>query len=300
MEFVCTKNNMPDLFVFFKKAGDKNIHRPLLSMFKIDSATRTVPIFHIGFQENMGYLSSNKIVSGVMVFEVLEGYPLQEMMFNKPYSDKYFRKTNDRCLEDLDPMDFYCIQKNNKDAYGDFVLKNLKFIDTKMSQSAEDFSRRIIASFVCTSMENFRLPFFFNYFMSDDYDHHIIRDKSEIDNIKKDIKAFGDKLPKEVYQQCINDLNGSNSFSKEVIQNFTNDLGENISSLETIIILVDKVFSDIQYNWYIRAKHKKGDPIFKMRDFISTFYNYKNEYEYEHAQYRGDLEFLKIYRGEHK
>ena len=87
MEFVCTKNNMPDVFVFFKRNGDKNIHRPMISMFKIDSATRTIPIFHIGFKENMGYLSANKIVSGVMVFEVLEGYPLQEMMFNQPYKD---------------------------------------------------------------------------------------------------------------------------------------------------------------------------------------------------------------------
>ena len=35
-----------------------------------------------------------------------------------------------------------------------------------------------------------------------------------------------------------------------------------------------------------------------MRDFISIFYKFKNKYEYEHAQYRGDLEFLKIYREE--
>ncbi len=286
MEFVCTKNNMPDLFVFFKKAGDKNIHRPLLSMFKIDSATRTVPIFHIGFQENMGYLSSNKIVSGVMVFEVLEGYPLQEMMFNQPSGDGWFRRTKDRCLEDLDPMDFYCIQKNNKDAYGDFVLKNLKFIDTKMSQSAEDFSRRIIASFVCTSMDNFRLPYFFNYFMSDDYDHHIIRDKNEVEDIKKDIQAFGDKLPKEVYNECVQAIGETLSW------------GGDDSQSSTLVNLIEKLFVKIQSDWYLRLKHKRGCPIFKMRDFISIFYKFKNKYEYEHAQYRGDLEFLKIYREE--
>lgn len=283
MEFICTKNNMPDLFVFFHKTGQKNIHRPLLSMFKIDSATRTIPIFHIGFEQNMGYLSSNKIVSGVMVFEVLEGYPLQELMFNTPTGDNTFSKTKDRCLEDLDPLDFYCIQKNNKDAYGDFILKNLKFVDTKMSQSAEDFSRRLIASFVCTSMENFRLPYFFNYFMSDDYSHHIIRNKEEIDDIKKDIQAFSDKLPKEVYQQCVNDLGETINFNLPD------------SNSEMLQALVDQLFSKIQYDWYRRARHKRGCPIFRMRDFISTFYKFKNKYEYEHSTNRGDLEFLKVY-----
>lgn len=288
MEFVCTKNNMPDLFVFFKRNGDKNIHRPMISMFKIDSATRTIPIFHIGFKENMGYLSANKIVSGVMVFEVLEGYPLQEMMFNQPYKDGWFRKPKDRCLEDLDPMDFYCIQKNNKDAYGDFILKNLKFVDTKMSQSADDFSRRIIASFVCTSMECFRLPYFFNYFMSDDYDHHVIRDKGEVDDIKKDIEAFADNLPKEIYLECI----------QATGEKVDTDIPSNNSSI--LINLIDQLFVKIKNDWFRRVKFKKDCPIFKMRDFISIFYRYKNQYEYKHAQFRGDLEFLKVYRGEDK
>lgn len=288
MEFVCTKNNMPDLFVFFKKPGESNIHRPLLSMFKIDSATRTIPLFHLGFKQNMGFLSSNKIVTGVMVFEVLEGYPLQEMMFNQPYADNWFRRNKDRCLEDLDPMDFYCIQKNNKDAYGDFVLKNLKFVDTKMSQSAEDFSRKLIASFVCSSIENFRLPFFFNYFMSDDYDHHIIRSEEEFKNILKDVEAFGDKLPKQIYKNCAYATGETLEF--------------NIGSSQSIILtdLLYKLFEKIKNDWFLRKKHKRASPILRMRDFISMFYGCKNDYEYQNAEYRGDLEFLKVYRDKEK
>ena len=81
MDFVVTKNSLVDLNVFFYKKGMINIHRPMLSMLKIDSSRQTEPFFHIGFKHNMGYSSSNQIISGVMIFEVLEGYPLQSILF---------------------------------------------------------------------------------------------------------------------------------------------------------------------------------------------------------------------------
>jgi len=69
---------------------------------------------------------------------------------------------------------------------------------TQYNQSTTDFSRRLVATFVAESKENFRIPFFFNYFKSDIYSSHIIRDKKEkyrrlsqraIEYLKKSIKG---------------------------------------------------------------------------------------------------------------
>lgn len=80
-------------------------------MLKIDSSRQTTPLYHIGFKDNMGYLSSNQIVSGVMVFEVLEGYPLQSLLFiNNDKEGTPFQQS----LEELEAMDFYVIQKGIK------------------------------------------------------------------------------------------------------------------------------------------------------------------------------------------
>ena len=274
MDFVVTKNSLVDLNVFFYKKGMTNIHRPMLSMLKIDSSRQTEPFFHIGFKHNMGYSSSNQIISGVMVFEVLEGYPLQSILFiNNDNSNKPYKQT----LEELDSLDFYCVQKRNEDPYGDFVLKNVKFVNTQYNQSTTDFSRRLVATFVAESKENFRIPFFFNYFKSDIYSAHIIRDKKEIDEIKKDLNNTWDRLPKDIKQYCIYALG----------------LELKDDDLETIKEAIQKTWEKIYINKIIgNTTLKKDSPLYRMREFIRVYYNYANQLNYYLAKARGDLDFL--------
>lgn len=49
-------------------------------------------------------------------------------------------------------------KKESRSLWG-FCLKNVKFIDTKMTQSTEEFSRRIMATYVAESKIPFRIPF---------------------------------------------------------------------------------------------------------------------------------------------
>ena len=274
MDFIVTKNSLVDLNVFFYKKGMINIHRPMISMLKIDSSNHSEPFFHIGFKHNMGYSSSNHIISGVMIFEVLEGYPLQSILFinndspNKPYKQS---------LEELDSMDLYCVQKRNEDPYGDFVLKNVKFINTQYNQSTSDFSRRLVATFVAESKENFRIPFFFNHFKSDVYSSHIIRDKKEIDEIKKDLNNTWDRLPKDIKSDCIYALG----------------LDLRDLELETIKEALDNVWKKIYLNKILgNTKVDKTTPLYRMREFIRVYYDYANQLNYYLAKARGDLDFL--------
>ena len=273
MDFIVTKNSLTDLNVFFYKKGMTNIHRPMISMLKIDSSRHAEPFFHIGFKHNMGYSSSNHIISGVMVFEVLEGYPMQSILFTnndskvKPYMQS---------LEELESMDFYCVQKRNEDPFGDFVLKNVKFINTQYNQSTSDFSRKLVATFIAESKENFRIPFFFNHFKSDIYSAHLVRSESEIAAIKKDLDNTWDRLPPEVKKECMN-----------VFEMKDNDDTETIKEMITKVwnkICVDKITGN--------NKITKNSAQYRMREFIRVYYAYANQLNYYLAKARGDLDFL--------
>lgn len=282
MELVLTKNNLIELNVFFYKKGFTNIHRPFISMLKIDSAMKTSPIFHIGFKDNMGFTSGNKVYSGVMVFEVLEGYPMQSIMFTN--NSNPGKITNyQQSLEDLQPMDFYCIQKKNKDPYGDFVLKNVKFIDTRMTQSTQDYARRIIATFVCSEKVPFRFPYFFNEFKSDNYSSHLVRKEEEIIAICKDIEELNGVL--------------TNEQIKEYYKILSMDLfvkGE----IKTIQLQskLKETFEEVVNDFVYRKTMKRYSAIFRIRNFIAAFYKFRNEYVYSHPDkfVRGDLDFLKF------
>lgn len=276
MDFVITKNGLSDLNVFFYKPGITNIHRPIISMLKIDSSKQVEPFFHIGFKQNMGYSSSNQITSGVMIFEVLEGYPLQSLLFtNNDTKGKAYIQS----VEELEAMDLYVIQKENKDPYGDFVLRNVKFINTQLNQSVTDFSRRIVATFICEGKIPFRIPFFFNHFKSDIYSSHIIRNKEEIDNIKKDVSNTWNRLPDERKQECIEALGIAI---------------ENYKDVFNILKAIDDTWKQIYLDKITGVKLQKQSALYKMREFIRVYYVYANQLNYHIAKARGDLEFLKF------
>lgn len=282
MELVLTKNNLVDLNVFFYKKGFTNIHRPFISMLKIDSAMKTSPIFHIGFKDNMGFTKGNRIYTGIMVFEVLEGYPMQSIMFTNNSSSSVTTVKYQQSLEDLEVMDFYCIQKNNEDPYGDFVLKNVRFIDTRMTQSTQDFTRKIVATFVCSDKIPFKFPYFFNQFKSDVYSSHIVRRQSEIDAICEDIRDISYAISEErlltYYKILSNDK-----------------MAKNISS-EIIVKLLNDQFKVAIDDFIYRRNMGRRAAIFRIRDFIAVFYKFRNAYVYAHPEKhaRGDLDFLKF------
>lgn len=283
MDFTITKNSATDLNLFFYKKGMTNIHRPFLSLLKIDSSKQADAFFHIGFKQNMGFSSTNPIISGVMIFEVLEGYPMQSIMFiNNEEVSKPFKQS----LEDLEPMDLYCIQKRNEDPWGDFVLKNVKFIDTKYNQSVDDFSRRLIATFVAESRESFRVPFFYNFFKSDTYENHIIRSSSEVEDIKKDIDCTWSLIP--VYKKL--EIAKALRIPIEEFKRNSKILLEQVELKKTI----DHLWKLAVLDTLKGTKKTIHSPIFILRDFITVYYKYTNELNYKRSLARGDLDFLQF------
>lgn len=264
MEFKITKNNFPDLNCFFKKRGFQNISRPCISYLKVDSSSRIQPIYHIGFHDNMGFLDSIKINAGIMVFEVLEGYPLQDLLLsnNKNSLPKGYKFR----LEDLESMDFYCVQNKNEDVYGDFILKNLKFTGTKLEQSTENFGRRMIAEFICSSMIPFRISSVNNHFISDDYDYHIIRNKNEITEIIKDIQQVADKIPASLARRLITILTGNKNFKLSSDFDMGND----------IIIALNKTFQEMILDYVKKSPYNDKLAVFRIQKFIAEFYKFKN------------------------
>lgn len=273
MNVVITKNNFHELNCFFTRNGLNNISRPDISYLKIDSASNIQPIFHIGFKENMGFIDSFKINGGVFVFEVLSGYPLQDLLFshNQTVNSKKNYKFR---LEDLDPMDFYCVQSKNEDIFGDFVLKNLKFISTKMDQSADNYGRRIIAEFICSEMLPFQIPYFYNNFISDNYDYHIIRDKNEIINIQKDIVSISSLITNNMLEKYINILYPTNKLEINL------DYGVSYI-LNTAL---DDVFNNLVIEYISRKKTSSDSSVIKLQLFIKEFYNFKNKIGEEQAR----------------
>lgn len=275
MSLILTKNNFSQLNCFFTKRGLENISRPTISYIKVDSSTRIQPVFHIGFKENMGFLDSFKINGGAMIFEVLEGYPLQDLLFKNNKSHDDFKKMKFR-LEDLEPMDFYCIQNRNKDIFGDFVLKNLKFINTKMDQGTSNFGRKIIAEFICSEMIPFQIPFFYNKFISDNYEYHIIRDKKEIEYIKEDLMSMSGQIPKNVFEKCIKALN--------IKTNYKNENNEIIDSITILIDGLEQKFQEYLYDYLILKPVTENSAIIRIQLFIKEFYTFKNRICEEEAR----------------
>lgn len=273
MNVVITKNNFHELNCFFTRNGLNNISRPDISYLKIDSASNIQPIFHIGFKENMGFIDSFKINGGVFVFEVLSGYPLQDLLFshNQTVNSKKNYKFR---LEDLDPMDFYCVQSKNEDIFGDFVLKNLKFISTKMDQGADNYGRRIIAEFICSEMLPFQIPYFYNNFISDNYDYHIIRDKNEIINIQKDIVSISSLITNNMLEKYINILYPTNK--PEI------NLDYGVSYI--LNTALDDVFNNLVIEYISRKKTSSDSSVIKLQLFIKEFYNFKNKIGEEQAR----------------
>lgn len=265
MSYIIAKNTFPELNCFFTRDNLENISRPRISYLKIDSASRSQLIFHNGFSENMGSLKSFKINAGVMIFEVLEGYPLQDLLFknNKINTSYKFR------LEDLGPLDFYCVQKNDMDIYGDFVLKNLKFTSSRMEQSVENYGRRIIAEFQCSEAIPFRMPYFHNKFISDDYEYHIIRDKKEIYQICEDIESFSENISKKLFLECFAELDGK-------FYNY-----DNVSFNQYAFILTEEVkrnFKLLVLDMITKKTMNENSPVLRLQRFIKIFYTYKNKF----------------------
>ena len=271
MSFTITKNNFHDLNCFFTKNGLQNISRPNISYLKIDSATNIQPVFHIGFKENMGFIDSVKINGGIIIFEVLEGYPLQDLLFSYNKNISNIKNYKFR-LEDLDQMDFYCIQSENKDIFGDFILKKLKFISSKMDQSVENFGRRIIAEFICTEMLPFKIPYFYNNFISDNYNYHIIRDKKEIENIKKDIIDIAERITQNMFENYISILKPS--FEIDSDYDISNALQDSL----------DNVFDSMVFEYITKKTITEKSSVIKLPLFIKEFYSFKNKIGEETAR----------------
>jgi hypothetical protein len=273
MNVVITKNNFHELNCFFTRNGLNNISRPDISYLKIDSASNIQPIFHIGFKENMGFIDSFKINGGVFVFEVLSGYPLQDLLFSHNQTANSKKNYKFR-LEDLDPMDFYCVQSKNEDIFGDFVLKNLKFISTKMDQSADNYGRRIIAEFICSEMLPFQIPYFYNNFISDNYDYHIIRDKNEITNIQKDIVSVSSLITNSMLEKYINILYPTNK----------PEINLDYGASYILNTALDDIFNNLVIEYVSRQKTSNDSSVIKLQLFIKEFYNFKNKIGEEQAR----------------
>ncbi|MGL5715271.1 MAG: hypothetical protein ACRCX2_19800 [Paraclostridium sp.] len=265
---ILTKNSLTQLDVFFWKNSFQNIHRPNLSYLKLDSFSEVKQAFHIGFEESMGFLKSYTSHVGVMVFEVLEGYPLQSLLlYNNEQKGIHEGFMYD--LKDLEPMDFFCIQENGDDPYGDFILKNVKFYATKMEQGVNSPGRKLVAQFVCSGMFPFKLPYFYNSFISDNYNHHVVRSKKEIEDICLDIVSLNG-----VYSND-NDLNTELSLS------FRRALRVDTSNEEDLDTLLHN-----KWKSFISSYSRNNNNVFyqyqeikDILEFIKVFYSWKNQYE---------------------
>ncbi|MGL5712419.1 MAG: hypothetical protein ACRCX2_05315 [Paraclostridium sp.] len=284
---VLTKNSLTQLDVFFWKKSFQNIHRPDLSYLKIDSFTEVKQAFHIGFQESMGFLKSFTSHVGVMVFEVLEGYPLQSLlMYNN--ERKGIREGFLYDIKDLEPMDFFCVQEQGDDPYGDFILKNVKFYSTKMEQGVNSPGRKLVAQFVCSGMIPFKIPYFYNNFISDNYNHHVVRNKDEIEQICLDIYGFNG-----VYSDDA-------ALNSELNSRFR-------GALKVHTALNQSLDEDLKTKWksFVASYSKNKENAFYMYkeiqdilEFIKVFYEWKNRYELKRIKTDTRMKELLNYLGE--
>ncbi|MGL6099084.1 MAG: hypothetical protein ACRCZ9_03430 [Fusobacteriaceae bacterium] len=265
---ILTKNSLTQLDVFFWKNSFQNIHRPDLSYLKIDSFTDVKQAFHIGFQESMGFLKSFTSHVGVMVFEVLEGHPLQSLLIynneKKGIRDGFLYD-----IKDLEPMDFFCVQENGDDPYGDFILKNVKFYATKMEQGVNSPGRKMAAQFVCSGMVPFKIPYFYNNFISDNYNHHVVRNKDEIDQICLDIYGLNGIYSTDV---ALND---------ELTNRFRRALKVNTDNKESLDTQLESKWKSFikSYSRNYENSFYQYKEIQDILEFIKVFYEWKNRYE---------------------
>lgn len=277
MSIILTKNSLTDVNVFFYRNDFTNIHRPLISFLKIDDATKIEPVFHIGIDKAMGFLSSYSIVAGIMVFEVLEGTPLQELIFIE--NDNTTTDSYKFSITELPPMDLYVIQKQNQDPFGDFILTDLKFTSTKMEQNIEVPGRKLIAEFVCTSKKAFRIPYFYNNFKSDNYRNHFIRSKKEIEQIYQDIQMVENDIPERI----LDELNLTFNLNKENVY----------SVFET---LYDDFIRHYKYG-LMSIPIRRMETARKLSIAIFIFYEWKNKFEESRINDNSKLGFLSFENG---
>lgn len=285
---ILTKNSLSQLDVFFWKSNFQNIHRPNISHLKIDSYKESKQAFHIGFKEAMGFLDSYEICTGLMVFEVLEGYPLQSLLIYNNENAKLGDSLK-FSLTDLEPMDFFCINEHGDDPYGDFVLKNVKFYSTELNQGIDSPGRKIIARFVCSGKKAFKIPYFYNNFISDNYSHHIVRGKTEINQIIKDIVKFNGQF---VDEESLNNI-----LTKRFKDSLNINYQEENDSIENLLIKKWKIFEK-KYAQTYQNQLAYYSEIKDIRDFINVFYEWKNKYELEKIKNTTRLrELLKYFKG---
>lgn len=268
--FKITKNGTTDLNVFFYKKGLINITRPNISYIKVDTASNEKPVYHIGSQEPMGHTGSIKTVAGVIMFEVFDGYPLQSLMFSLNNTNTYNSHCN--ALEDLPPLDLYVLQKNGLDPYGDYILKNVKFTSTQMEMGIKTPGRYLVARFTSSVIERFRAPAFFNEFVSDNYDYHIIRHSKEIEQIKLDIDNS---------EQNNHLSNSARSRLYRLLEiNGESDIYKNEEGTLDLKKALDECYNEFKeaYLYGTVGILAKNGYILQIIDFIREFYKIRNIY----------------------
>lgn len=264
--FKLTKNGATDINIYFYKKGLINITRPTISYIKVDTASNTKPVYHIGSKDPMGHTGSMKTAAGVIMFEVLDGYPLQSLMFSLNKSKKGVHYNS---LEDLPPLDLYVVQKNGADPYGDYIIKDVKFISTQLELGIKTPGRYVVARFTATCSERFRAPFFFNNFVSDNYDFHIVRNKIEIEQIKADIdnsennNHYDDKTRRSL---------------NKLLEVYTYD--QKKPSTIDLKVSLDKCYNCFKTSYLYGTVGIIADNayILQISDFIREFYKIRNRY----------------------
>jgi hypothetical protein len=260
MSIIITKNSATDLNIFFYKSGLTNVHAPNISYLRVDDASNVTPAFSIGFSVNLGYLDSFKVTSGTVVFEVLDGYPMQDLIFAL---NKRANKSHTYSLQDLPPLDLYCLNKNGEDEYGDFILKNVKFISTKLEQGVQTPGRMLVANFITSGIVPYLQKNIKNNFISDNYSNHTIKNESEIASIKQDLEAT--EISDKEYNLLYKLLSTSTNYKA------------NESSSES---KESKLVNVLKYNYAkFVASVKLGKINYtyrnNMKNFIKEFYEYK-------------------------
>ena len=260
MGFIVSKNDSSNLDLYFFKSGVTSIHRPSISQMKVDDSSKISAAYSIGFEHNLGFTKSISITGGTFLFEVLEGFPLQSLMSylnkgNKIASKRIYR------LQDLPPLDFFCVNKTGGDPFGEFIIKNLKFTNTRMEQGVQTPGRYMVANFVASKLVPFRTPYFFNNFISDDYSNHYLRNKDEITNIISDVTQFSNNsmFTDQFKAECISRLNVGNA----------SDVIEAIEKKKTLLAKAYSSKNEISFNGILKD----------FKNFIAFFYENKNSVE---------------------
>jgi hypothetical protein len=146
--------------------------------------------------------------------------------------------------------------------------------------------RKLVAQFICKEMRPFKIPYFYNYFKSDDYNYHIIRNKKEIDEIVKDIESVRNEWNEMHLHLFIEALDIS---TLNVTESSTKDLGDNLGTY------VRKKFQQFVDAYKSSASKPiySYQPLKDLQAFIKVFYTFKNALALEELKEDTKLEFLR-------